>query len=160
MKSSLSMKLTRASESPSTDNLSPDQRSHAMRQVKGKNTKPELFVRAALRNLGHTGYRLHRNDIPGSPDIAWIGRKLAIFINGCFWHGHDCPRGARVPKSKVDYWVRKISRTVQRDGQNRQRLSMAGWSTLTLWECELYDERLLKARLTSFLENDRACARG
>lgn len=81
MKSLLSMKLTQASESPSTDNLSPAQRSHAMRQVKGKNTKPELIVRAALRNLGHTGYRLHRSDIPGSPDIAWIGRKLAIFIN-------------------------------------------------------------------------------
>lgn len=152
MKSSLSMKLTQASESPSTDNLSPAQRTHAMRQVKGKNTKPELIVRAALRNLGHTGYRLHRSDIPGSPDIAWIGRKIAIFINGCFWHGHTCPRGARVPKSKADYWVRKISRTVQRDTQNRQRLSAAGWSALTLWECELRDEQVLNARLMSFLE--------
>lgn len=146
------MKPMQAYESPSTDNLSPAQRSYAMRQVKGKNTKPELIVRAALRNLGHTGYRLHRSDIPGGPDIAWIGRKLAIFINGCFWHGHNCPRGARIPKSKTDYWVGKISRTVQRDIQNRQRLSAAGWSTLTLWECELRDERVLNTRLTSFLE--------
>ena len=152
MKSSLSMKPTQASESPSTDNLSPAQRSYTMRQVKDKNTKPEMMVRATLRNLGYTGYRLHRNDIPGTPDIAWIGRKLAIFINGCFWHGHDCPRGARVPKSNSDYWVRKISRTVRRDTENRQRLSAAGWSALTLWECQLRDECLLNTRLMSFLE--------
>lgn len=159
MKSSRSAKLTKATESTSTDNLSPAQRSHAMRQVKGKNTKPELIVRTALRNLGHTGYRLHRSDIPGVPDIAWIGKKLAIFINGCFWHGHSCPRGARVPKSKADYWVRKISRTVQRDTQNRLELSAAGWSVLTLWECELRDKRALNARLTAFLKDDGKAVR-
>lgn len=148
------MKPTQASESPLTDNLSPTQRSHAMRQVKGKNTKPELIVRAVLRKLGYSGYRIHRKDIPGNPDVAWIGKRRAIFINGCFWHGHDCPRGTRVPKTKAEYWVAKIGRTIERDVKNRHLLNQSGWRTLTLWECQLRDEAALNGILTSFLKEE------
>lgn len=143
------MKPTQVSELPSTDNLSPAQRSHAMRQVKSKNTKPELRVRQLLQQLGYTGYRLHRRDIPGSPDIAWIGRKIAIFINGCFWHGHDCARGARKPQARAEYWRTKIVRTIERDAQNRDQLSAKGWRVLVLWECELHDDAWLASTLSS-----------
>jgi len=81
-----------------TDVYSPEKRSAVMRQVKGKGTKPELVVRRALTKLG-ARYRLHRKDLPGKPDIVMPGRKLAIFIHGCFWHGHDCARGTRAPRA-------------------------------------------------------------
>lgn len=145
------MKPTQASGLLSTDNLSPTQRSHAMRQVKGKNTKPELIVRAALRKLGHTGYRIHRKDIPGNPDIVWIGRKAAIFINGCFWHGHPCARGGRVPKTRPEYWAKKIARTVERDANAKAELRSRGWRVLVVWECELRDADALDAALSGLL---------
>lgn len=141
------MKRTQASESPSTDNLSPAQRSHAMRQVKGKNTMPELVVRAALRKLGHSGYRLHRKDVQGNPDIVWIGKRRAIFINGCFWHGHDCARGRRQPKTRAEYWSSKIARTMTRDQRNREELEKQGWTVLTIWECSIRDADWLEAAL-------------
>jgi DNA mismatch endonuclease, patch repair protein len=134
-----------------TDNLSNEQRRHAMRRVKSKNTSPELLVRRLLRKLGYTGYRLHRADIVGKPDIVWIGRKRALFINGCFWHGHDCSRGSRKPKTRAEYWDSKIERNRQRDAHNRLKLETAGWCTLTLWECQLRDEESLAAILQSFL---------
>ncbi|MES2316208.1 MAG: very short patch repair endonuclease [Pseudomonadota bacterium] len=122
-----------------------------MRRVKSKDTSPELYVRRLLRRLGHKGYRLHRVDVAGKPDIVWLGRRRAIFINGCFWHGHGCSRGARVPKTRAEYWVGKIERTRQRDARNTEALQLAGWQVLTLWECDLKDEDQLIARLSSFL---------
>src|ERR1700755_783989 len=85
------------------------QRSAVMRAVRSDNTSTELALRKILHPLA-AGYRMHRSDLPGNPDVAYIGRKKAIFVHGCFWHGHDCPRGARVPKSNRDYWVAKIAR--------------------------------------------------
>lgn len=123
-----------------------------MQRVKSKNTSPELLVRALLRKIGHTGYRLHRKDIHGNPDIVWIGRKRAIFINGCFWHGHDCPRGARKPQTHIDYWRAKIERTTQRDADNLAALTSAGWMVLVLWECQLKDPLQLEQKLTDFLD--------
>ncbi|MYM83049.1 DNA mismatch endonuclease Vsr [Duganella sp. FT50W] len=122
-----------------------------MRRVKSKDTSPELYVRELLRRLGHRGYRLHRADIPGKPDIVWIGRRRAIFINGCFWHGHSCARGARVPQTRAEYWLSKIARTRQRDERNTETLAALGWTVLTLWECELRDEAALAAKLQNFL---------
>lgn len=122
-----------------------------MRRVKSKNTTPELLVRALLRKMGHTGYRLHRKDIAGNPDVTWIRRKRAIFINGCFWHGHDCPRGAREPKTRIDYWRAKIERTKQRDANHLAALSSAGWDVLILWECQLKDHTQLTQKLATFL---------
>ena len=129
-----------------TDVYSPEKRSAVMRRVKGKNTSPELKVRKALTALG-ARYRLHRKDLPGNPDIVLPGRKLALFVHGCFWHGHDCARGARVPKQNRDYWTAKIGRNVARDQRTHAELQALGWTPIAVWECELKDAPALQARL-------------
>jgi DNA mismatch endonuclease (patch repair protein) len=133
-----------------TDVFTPAKRSAVMRRVKGKHTAPELAVRRALTKLG-ARYRLHRKDLPGSPDIVLPGRRLALFVHGCFWHGHDCARGARVPKANRDYWTAKVARNRARDAQSREALAAAGWRVETIWECELKDAAALEARLARLL---------
>lgn len=125
-------------------------RSAIMRAVKSRDTSPERAVRKMLRNFAPF-YRLHRNDIPGNPDIAYIGRKLAIFVHGCFWHGHDCRRGARMPKTNADYWRGKIARNRARDVAHQQKLAAVGWRALVVWECELKDREALQRKLRAFL---------
>lgn len=125
-----------------------------MRAVKSRDTSPELAVRALLRNFA-PGYRLHRKDVPGNPDIAYIGRKHAIFVHGCFWHGHDCARGARMPKANADYWRAKIARNRARDKAHREKLAALGWRTLIVWECELKDAPALEKKLREFLNQVR-----
>lgn len=122
-----------------------------MRRVKGKDTAPELAVRKALTALG-ARYRLHRKDLPGKPDIVMPGRRLAIFVHGCFWHGHDCARGARVPKQNRDYWVGKVGRNVARDATSREALKALGWRVETIWECDLKDAAAFTARLSGLLD--------
>jgi DNA mismatch endonuclease (patch repair protein) len=129
-----------------TDVYSGEKRSAVMRRVKGRNTTPEMTVRRALTGLG-AGYRLHRKDLPGSPDIVMPGRRLALFVHGCFWHGHDCARGARVPKANRDYWVAKVARNRVRDEASRIALEAAGWRVETIWECELKDAADVRHRL-------------
>ena len=133
-----------------TDVYPPEKRSAVMRRVKGRDTSPELAVRKALTRLG-ARYRLHRKDLPGKPDIVLPGRRLALFVHGCFWHGHDCARGARVPKQNRDYWVGKVARNRARDAANREALAALGWRVETLWECELKDEAALAQRLDQLL---------
>ena len=133
-----------------TDVYPPAKRSAVMRAVKGKDTSPELRVRKLLTALG-ARYRLHRKDLPGSPDVVLPGRRLALFVHGCFWHGHDCARGARVPKANRDYWLAKVGRNRARDLAARTALEAAGWRVETLWECELRDEATLRARLVGLL---------
>ncbi|MGJ0504730.1 MAG: very short patch repair endonuclease [Methylocystis sp.] len=128
----------------------PAERSAIMRAVKGRDTSPEIAVRAILRKFA-PGYRLHRKDVAGNPDIAFVGRKLAIFVHGCFWHGHDCPRGARSPKANADYWRAKIARNRARDAAHREKLAEQGWSALTIWECELKDSAAVEKKLRDFL---------
>lgn len=125
-------------------------RSAVMRAVKSRDTKPEMTVRRAAHALGYR-FRLHRKDLPGSPDLVFPRLKTAVFVHGCFWHGHDCPRGARMPKTNADYWRSKIARNVARDARVRAELEALGWKTLTLWECELADAEALDARLTGCL---------
>lgn len=134
-----------------SDVFDAEKRSAVMRRVKGKDTTPEMTVRRALTGLG-ARYRLHRMDLPGSPDIVMPGRRLALFVHGCFWHGHDCPRGARVPKQNRDYWTAKVARNVARDARDREALAAAGWRVETLWECELKDAPALEARLKALLK--------
>ena len=134
----------------STDVYPPEKRSSVMRQVKGRDTTPELTVRKALTGLG-ARYRLHRADLPGKPDIALPGRRLALFVHGCFWHGHDCARGARVPKQNRDYWEAKVARNRARDAASRDSLAALGWRVETLWECELKDAAGLASRLERLL---------
>jgi DNA mismatch endonuclease (patch repair protein) len=125
-------------------------RSAVMRAVKSGDTTPELAVRAILRRVA-PGYRLHRPDLPGKPDIAYGRRKLAIFVHGCFWHGHDCARGSRIPKTNADYWRTKIARNRARDEKTLAALSATGWRTLVVYECELKDQAELLGRLEEAL---------
>jgi DNA mismatch endonuclease, patch repair protein len=117
-----------------------------MRAIKSRDTGPELAVRKLLTRLA-PGYRLCRADLPGRPDIAYGQRKLAIFVHGCFWHGHDCARGARMPKTNRDYWQGKITRNRARDIAHLEALAALGWRTLVIHECELKDLAALEARL-------------
>ena len=133
-----------------TDVYPPAKRSAVMAQVKGRDTKPELIVRRLLWRLG-ARYRLHRKDLPGSPDIVLAGRRLVIFVHGCFWHGHDCARGARVPKANRDYWTAKVGRNRARDIETRAKLEAAGWRVEVIWECELKGAAALEARLRDLL---------
>ena len=121
-----------------------------MRRVGSKDTGPELAVRRLLTALG-LRYRLQRKDLPGAPDIVLPGRRLALFVHGCFWHGHDCKRGARAPKTNEGYWRAKIARNVARDEKHRVALADMGWRSLVIWECELADEAALAARLRAFM---------
>ncbi|MDE3177181.1 MAG: DNA mismatch endonuclease Vsr [Pseudomonadota bacterium] len=121
-----------------------------MRAVKSRDTGPERAVRAMLREIA-PGYRLHRADLPGKPDIVYIRRKLAIFVHGCFWHGHDCARGARAPKANADYWRDKIARNRARDARNLEALAALGWRTLVIYECALKDSAALRATLAAAL---------
>lgn len=132
-------------ESPST------LRSRTMRAVRSRNTSPELAVRKMLRSLGFNGYRLHRKELPGKPDVAFLGRCKVIFIHGCFWHGHNCPRGSREPFTNADYWLPKLERNRQRDAAHLADLAKLGWSVLTVWECELRNPVDLSERLRQFL---------
>lgn len=128
-------------------------RSRTMRAVRSKGTGAELKVRGALRALGETGYRLHRTDLPGTPDVAFIGRRKAIFVHGCFWHGHNCKRGSRVPKENRDYWIAKIARNVERDSRSIAKLRALGWDVCVIWECELREPEGLSLRLREFLRD-------
>jgi len=133
-----------------TDVFTREQRSRVMARVKSTNTTPELKVRKVLTRLG-ARYRLHRKDLPGHPDIVLPGRKLAIFVHGCFWHGHDCARGARVPQQNREYWLSKVGRNKARDATNAEALSAAGWRVETVWECEIKDAAALETRARVFL---------
>ena len=134
-----------------TDVFTPEKRSAVMRRVKGRDTTPELKVRRALTALG-VRYRLNRKDLPGSPDIVMAGRRLAIFVHGCFWHGHDCARGSRVPKANRDYWLAKVARNKSRDAAADAALTAKGWRVETIWECDLRDKPALTARLEALLQ--------
>ena len=129
------------------DNLMVRRRSENMRRIRDKNTAPELMVRKLCREQGFTGYRIHLKYLPGKPDIAWVGRKLAIFVHGCFWHGHDCAEGIRKPKSNQNYWIPKIEGNQYRDTKNIASLEAMGWKVLVVWECEIKDQSLLSKKL-------------
>jgi len=132
-------------------------RSAVMRAVKSRDTTPDLAVRALLRPIA-LGYRLHRGDLPGKPDVAYISRKLAIFVNGCFWHGHDCARGARAPKTNAAYWRAKIGRNRARDLKTLAAYEAMGWRVIVVHECELKDKAALRARLGEALGLEQAAS--
>jgi DNA mismatch endonuclease (patch repair protein) len=129
---------------------SPEVRRRTMQAVKSKNTAPELLVRSLAHRMGYR-FRLHRKDLPGKPDLVFPGRRRVIFVHGCFWHGHDCARGARAPKSNQAYWTKKIARNRERDRTACAALMRAGWKVVVFWECELRDQTRLRERLNRFL---------
>lgn len=116
--------------------MTAEQRSAHMAKIRSKDTKPELQLRRALHAAGYR-YRLHDKALPGRPDLVFAGRRKVIFVNGCFWHGHDCPVGSRLPKSNTSFWADKRRRNQERDGSQRIQLAELGWSYLDVWECEV-----------------------
>jgi DNA mismatch endonuclease (patch repair protein) len=129
---------------------SPELRRRTMQAVKSKDTAPELTVRRLAHGMGYR-FRLHRKDLPGKPDLVFPRRRRVIFVHGCFWHGHDCARGARIPKGNRDYWLEKIGRNRARDQKNLEQLTAAGWTSLVVWECNMRNKQELKAHVRDFL---------
>lgn len=121
-------------------------RSAVMRAVRSSGTGPEQAVRRALRTLG-VGYRLGGWGLPGRPDLVMPGRRIAVFVHGCFWHGHRCPRGDRMPKTNAAYWQAKIARNQNRDAASLEALAALGWRTLIVWECETRAQDALASSL-------------
>lgn len=132
------------------DPLSPAERSAHMRRIRKRDTKPELVVRRLAHALG-LRFRLHRRDLPGTPDLVFPRHRKAIWVHGCFWHQHEGCRLARQPKSRLEYWLPKLARNVNRDRVSRQRIEDSGWQALVIWECETEDSDLVMSRLEDFL---------
>lgn len=129
-----------------TDRISEARRSWNMSRIRGKDTKPEIAVRSMLHKLGYR-FRLHRNDLPGRPDIVLPSRKTVIMVHGCYWHRHPGCRYAYSPKSRVDFWENKFAENIARDHRNMDELQSIGWRALVVWECELREPDELKKRL-------------
>lgn len=138
------------------DRITPTQRSENMRRIRSKDTKPELLVRRLVYGMEFR-YRLHRKDLAGKPDLAFLGKRKAIFVHGCFWHGHDAMecRDGRAPKSNEEYWNPKLARNKERDAAHLTALQASGWEVLVIWECELKDIDHLRGRLSDFLSAPR-----
>lgn len=135
---------------PTFARLSKAERSALMARITKINTKPELVVRRLTHAMGYR-YRLHRRDLPGTPDLAFPGRKKVIYVHGCFWHRHDCPAGRKRPNKNIHYWWPKLERNQQRDQENQAELLRKGWDYLIVWECELKDLDHLQTRISTFL---------
>ncbi len=123
-----------------------------MARVRGQDTKPELVVRRLAHRMGYR-FRLHRNQLPGRPDLVFPSRRKVIFVHGCFWHRHpdQACRLARLPKSRLDFWGPKLETNRKRDEVNLAHLAELGWSALVIWECQLRDAEALEARIGEFL---------
>jgi DNA mismatch endonuclease (patch repair protein) len=117
-----------------------------MAAIRGRDTSPELKVRSLLHRLGYR-FRLHRRDLPGSPDIVLPKHKIVVFVHGCFWHRHPGCSQATTPKTREVFWGRKFQQNVERDHRQQQQLREMGWSVMVVWECELLDLPSLTARL-------------
>lgn len=131
-----------------------------MARVRGRDTGPEMLVRRMLHSIGYR-FRVQWPVVGRRrPDLVFTRRKAAVFVHGCFWHGHDCPRGSRTPKANADYWRTKIERNRARDAETVAALEAQGWRALTLWECGLGDRDALAAALRAFLGPPRAGGRG
>lgn len=134
-----------------------------MRQIRSRDTKPELIVRSLLHRLGYR-FRLHRSDLPGRPDIVLPKLRKVIFVHGCFWHQHRRCIDGRLPKSRRSYWIPKLARNVARDKSNRQKLGKMGWKSLVIWDCATATLDELQAVLNRFLTSqvnmaNKTCSR-
>jgi DNA mismatch endonuclease, patch repair protein len=136
------------------DSLSPKERSEIMARVRAKNTRPELRVRELVFALGYR-YRLHDRKLPGCPDLVFGPRRKIIFVHGCFWHRHARCALARLPKSRLDFWLPKLEGNKSRDQRNRRALTRRGWKVLTIWECQLRDAERLNKKIRRFLDAKR-----
>lgn len=131
------------------DRVTKEKRSEIMSRIRGKNTSPEMIVRKLVFSLGYR-YRLHSKNLPGKPDLIFLGRKKIIFVHGCFWHSHECKIG-HLPKSRINYWQPKLLANRRRDMSNISSLVDVGWKILVIWECETKDLAKLKEAICNFL---------
>jgi DNA mismatch endonuclease, patch repair protein len=134
------------------DFMSKSERSAHMSKIRSKDTKPDFWVRRSVHALGYR-FRLHDKKLPGRPDLVFASRRKVIFVNGCFWHGHECAVGSRLPKTNTDFWAEKRTRNQQRDASQRQMLVDAGWNYFDVWECQVASSQGLLGELQSFLDN-------
>lgn len=144
---------TRGETTPASDAPPSAARSANMARIGAKDTKPELIVRRLLHSLGYR-YRLHRRDLPGTPDICFPSRKKVIFVHGCFWHRHDGCKRTTTPKTRTSFWENKFQQNVVRDRENLENLSDLEWEAMVVWECETDDLEALTLRLVAFLRED------
>ena len=133
------------------DTLSPEARSERMRRIKSRDTRPEVALRRLVWRLGYR-YRKNQRGVTGNPDIAFKGRKRAIFLHGCFWHRHDCPSGRRMPKSRLEFWRDKFRANTARDEAVACQLQADGWQSLVVWECEMVKPQAVADRIQDFLD--------
>lgn len=133
-----------------TDRLDPARRSANMSRVRSTNTGPELRVRRAAHRLG-LRFRLHRRDLPGTPDLVFPGRRAVMFVHGCFWHRHEGCRRSTIPQTRTEFWEQKFVANQARDERVRIALTGQGWKVYLIWECETEEERLLNDRLRQVL---------
>lgn len=133
------------------DTRTKEKRSEIMSKVRSKNTTPEILIRRLIFSMGYR-YRLHVKKLPGKPDIVMAGRRKIIDVRGCFWHGHEGCKYGRLPKSRLDFWIAKISHNRKRDLENLHELENLGWSVLIVWQCELKELNFLKTKLYEFIE--------
>ena len=133
------------------DSVSSVMRSRIMAKVRAKNTKPEMHVRRLLHAAGYR-YRLHNSELPGSPDIVFVARKKVIFVHGCFWHRHLNCKNARIPKSRIEFWTKKLEGNRLRDEVVQRKLVDLGWSFHVVWECNLISPESVLRSLHNFLE--------
>jgi len=134
-------------------------RSWVMSRVRSRDTKPEMLVRRLLHGLGYR-YRLHGEELPGSPDLVFPRKKMVIWVHGCFWHGHGCRNGVRLPKTNVEFWSAKRRANMARDQRSALALESMGWKALVLWECELRDLTVLELRIRNFLGPPKSARMG
>jgi DNA mismatch endonuclease (patch repair protein) len=132
------------------DRITADQRSANMGAIKSTGTGPEMIVRRLVHAMGYR-YRLHRADLPGKPDLVFGPKRKAIFVHGCYWHGHGCRVGGKGAKSNQQYWGPKISGNRARDQRTAVALRNEGWKILVIWECEIRSGKGLKTRVRNFL---------
>src|SRR5262249_41358425 len=136
------------------DRITPSERSRVMACVRARDTRPERRVRSLLHRLGYR-FRLHRQGLPGRPDLVLPKYRAVVFIHGCFWHGHTCPKGVTKPASNRAFWDKKLRDNKARDARNRGELEALGWKVIVVWECAAADETALARVLTRALGGPR-----
>ena len=124
-------------------------RSANMRAIRNKDTSPEMAVRSLIHRFGYR-FRLHRKDLPGTPDLVFPSRRKVIFVHGCFWHAHHCKPGL-TPNTNRDFWLPKLKQNAERDRRNLEALKASGWGCLVIWQCELKDSAELEDRIRNYL---------
>lgn len=140
------------------DILAPEQRSSLMSRIRNKDTGPEMKVRRLAHALGFR-FRLHRRDLPGSPDLVFPSHRKIVFVHGCYWHRHEGCRYAYSPKSNTKFWQSKFEANVARDRRTASALEALGWNVLVVWECETQNADILRLRLTEFLRSSKGAAK-